>query len=213
MPTKVLIVDDHPVAREGMKAMISGAEIEVTGMASTGEEAVQVMTSQQFDVVLMDVRMHDKGGLSALDSMPQELRSVPIIMISGYDNPTYVARAAALGAADYLLKSTSRSNVMEAVRAAVRQSGPPHMSLLGAMQVSMLQGLDHSKLPLDVSLTNRESQVLRHITLGLSNKEIALSLEISVETVKEHVQNILRKLHANDRTDAAVRAIRMGVVD
>jgi len=193
--------------------LISGVEIEVTGMASTGEEAVRVMNGHHFDVVLMDVRMQDKGGLNALDSMPPELRSIPIIMISGYDNPTYVARAAALGAADYLLKSTSRPELIEAVRAAVRRSGPPASSLLAAMQVSMHQGLNQSKFPKDVALTNRESQVLRHITLGLRNKEIALSLSISVETVKEHVQNILRKLHANDRTDAAVRAIRMGVID
>jgi DNA-binding NarL/FixJ family response regulator len=134
-------------------------------------------------------------------------------MWSSYDNPTYVARAVALGATDYVLKSDGKAKIHATLEKVVKENAPVELGLLSRIKQTMTQKVNLKTLPGELTLTQREAQVLRHIGLGLSNKEIARSLVISVETVKEHVQNILRKMGANDRTDAAVRAIRLGVVE
>jgi len=131
-------------------------------------------------------------------------------MLSTYDNPTYMARAVALGANDYVLKGSSRDSILATIRAAAAGETPSKTGELeriaSAMKVRATVDDD------DVPLTQRETQVLRHVALGLSNKEIGRSLEISVETVKEHVQNVLRKIAVTDRTQAAVWAVRKGLV-
>ncbi len=131
-------------------------------------------------------------------------------MLSTYDNPTYVARAVALGARDYVLKGASRQQIIDTIVATAEGRGPQHAGQLlrvaGTMGTSPLSDGEPSPL------TTRETQVLRHVALGLSNKEIGRSLAISIETVKEHVQNILRKIAASDRTQAAVWAVRKGLV-
>jgi len=136
---------------------------------------------------------------------------VAVVMMSTYDNPTYVARAIALGAKDYILKDSSRIDVLEAIQRAASSEKPSENSILRRIQMTMEKRKDRSDSK-DVPLTNRELQVLRHIALGLSNREIGTSLNISVETVKEHVQNILRKLDAADRTAAAVWAVKSGLI-
>ncbi len=131
-------------------------------------------------------------------------------MLSTYDNPTYIARSVALGAADYVLKGSPREDLIGTITAAAAGESPSRhgelKKIAGAMKVRQVIDDD------DVPLTQRETQVLRHVALGLSNKEIGKSLEISVETVKEHVQNILRKIAVSDRTQAAVWAVRKGLV-
>jgi len=131
-------------------------------------------------------------------------------MLSTYDNPTYIARAVALGASDYVLKGSSRDAIVATITAAGHGESPSRSGELGRIAGAMKvrQVIDDD----DVPLTQRETQVLRHVALGLSNKEIGRSLEISVETVKEHVQNILRKIAVSDRTQAAVWAVRKGLV-
>ena len=118
-----------------------------------------------------------------------------------------------MGARDYLLKSDSKERMTEAITRAVNGDQLPETSLMRQMRKTMLRETGLDQFRTDTPLTRRELQVLRHIAMGLSNKEIAKSLAISVETVKEHVQNILRKVGASDRTDAAVRAVKMGMVD
>ena len=131
-------------------------------------------------------------------------------MVSTYDNPTYMARSLALGAHGYVLKDSSREELLASIRAVVRGEEPVHCQQVR----SVAEAMDRRAPTVtdDIALTKREGQVLRHIALGLSNKEIGHSLEISVETVKEHVQNILRKTRATDRTQAAVWAVRKGLV-
>jgi DNA-binding NarL/FixJ family response regulator len=131
-------------------------------------------------------------------------------MLSTYDNPTYVARSVALGATDYVLKGSSREQLIEAIRSAATGNSPSEGGELGRIAGTMQKKKEASDDT--VPLTNREMQVLRHVALGLSNKEIARSLTISIETVKEHVQNILRKIDVSDRTQAAVWAVRRGLV-
>ncbi|MHC4406472.1 MAG: response regulator transcription factor, partial [Planctomycetota bacterium] len=127
-----------------------------------------------------------------------------------YDNPTYVARAVALGAHDYVLKGSSREDMITTIQTAAAGESPSRVGELRrvANAMKLRQTVDDDEVP----LTQRETQVLRHVALGLSNKEIGRSLEISVETVKEHVQNILRKIAVSDRTQAAVWAVRKGLV-
>ena len=130
-------------------------------------------------------------------------------MLSTYDNPTYVARSVALGATDYGLKGSTRDEIVSAVTSAASGATPVN----GVMRhVKNAMGKRYDAANHDTPLTNREMQVLRHVALGLSNREIGTSLGISVETVKEHVQNILRKIDATDRTQAAVWAVKQGLV-
>ncbi len=213
MPIKLLVVDDHLIAVDGARALVANTEITVAGVASTTKEALEQVCSNAFDVVLLDVRLRDRSGFDVLEKMAAEGCKTPVLMFSGYDNPTYIARSAALGAHNYLLKSSSRAEFLAAIQCAAEGRAAPNSSLLNRQVAEMASDLDQSKLPAGISLTNRETQVLRRISLGLSNKEIASSLAISVDTVKEHVQNLLRKLQATDRTDAAVKVIRMGVVN
>lgn len=213
MALKVLIVDDHEAAREGLSHLLTSEAIEVSAAVSNPDDAMVAIDDTAFDVVLMDVRMSGVDGLTALESIRSRTPDLPVVMLSTYDNPTYVARAAALGASDYLLKSANRDRLYEAIDRAVNKRPLTDDSELRRVREMMKEGVDVSTLPPELPLTGREAQVLRHMALGLSNKEIAGSLQISVETVKEHVQNVLRKVNANDRTDAAVRAVKLGLID
>ena len=154
--------------------------------------------------------MPDGDGLSTLEKLRAKVPESKVVMLSTYDNPTYIARAVALGASDYVLKGSSRDDLIATITAAAAGESPSRSGELkkiaGTMKVRQVIDDD------DVPLTQRETQVLRHVALGLSNKEIGKSLEISVETVKEHVQNILRKIAVSDRTQAAVWAVRKGLV-
>jgi DNA-binding NarL/FixJ family response regulator len=209
---RVLISDDHEVVRIGFATLFKDSPIELVGSAEGCSQTLALTEEKRPDVVLLDVRLGDEDGLTALEEIRDRFPNVAVIMVSTYDNPTYVARAIALGARDYVLKEASRNQLLEAITRAVAKEPPPDGSLLRRVQATMQRRKDRSDSK-DVPLTNRELQVLRHIALGLSNKEIGHSLSISVETVKEHVQNILRKLDSTDRTAAAVWAVKSGLIN
>lgn len=210
MAIKLVVADDHEVVRKGLVSMLAGSEIKVVGEASNGDEAIKVTKRLKPDVVLLDVRMPGKDGLAALARIRADVPSARCIMFSGYDNPTYVARAVAGGAHDYVLKNASRADLIAAITGAASDQIPPRSGELRRVATTMTNRV--AAPDPDIALTQREAQVLRHMALGLSNKEIGQSLTISVETVKEHVQNILRKLAVSDRTQAAVWAVRRGLV-
>ncbi len=210
MSIKLLVCDDHEVIRTGLATLLAGTEIEIVAEAASGQEALDKAEKIKPDVILLDIRMPDGDGLTTLDKLRSKVPGSRVVMLSTYDNPTYIARAVALGASDYVLKGSSREDIVATIVAAGRGESPSRSGELkriaGAMKVRQVIDDD------DVPLTQRETQVLRHVALGLSNKEIGRSLEISVETVKEHVQNILRKIAVSDRTQAAVWAVRKGLV-
>jgi DNA-binding NarL/FixJ family response regulator len=210
MSIKVFVADDHEVIRRGLASLFAGTDIKIVGEAATAEETVKQAVKAKPDVVLLDIRMGDSDGLDALEKLRKQLPHAKVIILSAYDNPTYVARAVALGAVDYVLKGASRQELIGAIHAATGEEGPTKGGEL--RRVASVMGPGPGTRLDDVPLTQREMQVLRHIALGLSNKEIGKSLSISVETVKEHVQNILRKIAVNDRTQAAVWAVRKGLV-
>ncbi len=210
MSIRVLVADDHEVIRTGLRSLFAGTDIEIVAEASSGGEAIKEALKVKPDVILLDIRMPDGDGLAALDKLREKVPESHVVMLSTYDNPTYIARAVALGACDYVLKGSPRDDIVTTIQEAAAGRAPSRTGELKRIAAAMKvrQVVDDD----DVPLTQRETQVLRHVALGLSNKEIARSLEISVETVKEHVQNILRKIAATDRTQAAVWAVRKGLV-
>jgi DNA-binding NarL/FixJ family response regulator len=207
---RVLIADDHDMVRVGLKAMFAGTDIEVAGEAATGEDAVNFALNNDVDVVILDVRMPHGDGLNALGRIKLEKPNLPVLMLSTYDNPTYVARAVAFEAQGYLLKSCSRDELLDAVRRVARGENiwtrEELRRVAGGLATPRMAG------DVDIPLTQRESEVLKQLANGLTNKEIAQILNISYETVKEHVQHILRKIGVTDRTQAAVWAVKNRLV-
>ncbi len=211
MTVRLLIADDHAVVRAGLKSLLSDVrDIEIVAEAADGEEAIRLARRHRPEVVLLDVRMPGTDGLAVLGQLRSELPGIAVVMFSSYDNPTYIARAVALGAAGYLVKNASRDEIIAAIRRSA--TGEALWSREGLRRVSGALATPRSSAEIDAPLTKRESEVLKQLALGLSNKEIAQALEISYETVKEHVQHILRKLGVADRTQAAVWAVRKGLV-
>lgn len=211
MTIRVLVADDHEVVRSGIASLLENSDITIVGEAENGNEAVEKTEEFNPDVVLMDIRMSESDGLSALERIREKNPEMRVVMLSTYDNPTYVARSVALGAQDYVLKGSSRSELIGAITRAASGDNPSEKSILHSVKSTMAKRRERSDSQ-NIPLTNRELQVLRHVALGLSNREIGRSLGISVETVKEHVQNILRKIEASDRTQAAVWAVKRDLV-
>jgi len=207
---KVLIADDQEVVRKGLGSLFSSTDIEVIAEATTGDEAVSQTLKHKPTVLLMDVMMPETDGLDALERLRMKLPHVHVVMMSAHDNPTYVARSAALGADGFVMKDAPGQEIVAAVKRSARGEGSPADSRLSEIKQRLTTRLDPTED--DVPLTKREYQVLRHLAYGLSNREIGRSLSISIETVKEHVQNILRKLDAADRTEVAVWAVKRGLV-
>jgi DNA-binding NarL/FixJ family response regulator len=210
MSVTVLVADDHEVVRSGLVSLLADSDVKVVAEAADGKEAVKMAVKHKPDVVLLDIRMPENDGLEALEKIHKEVPETRVVMLSTYDNPTYVARAVALGASDYVLKGSNRRQLIATITAAAEGKCPSESGELHRVANAMSK--NPSNTTEQIPLTQRETQVLRHVALGLSNKEIGRSLSISIETVKEHVQNILRKISVTDRTQAAVWAVRKGLV-
>jgi len=210
MSIKMLVADDHEVVRSGLKTLVAGADIDIVAEAISGVQAVEMALQGDPDVVLLDIRMPDGDGLTALGRIKLDKPEMPVLMLSAYDNPTYVARAVALGAAGYVLKTASKEKLIQSIRTAA--AGESAWTREELRRVTGALATPRLAADVEVPLTQRESEVLRQLALGLTNKEIAQALHISYETVKEHVQHILRKVGVSDRTQAAVWAVRKGLV-
>jgi DNA-binding NarL/FixJ family response regulator len=210
MAIELVIADDHEVVRIGLKTLLDGTDIKIVGEAADGNTAFKLANKHRPDLVLLDVRMPDGDGLNCLARIKLDLPNIPVVMFSSFDNPTYVARAVALGAAGYLVKSAPREEIIQAIRAAA--AGETIWSREELRRVTGALAAPRNGTDADVPLTKRESEVLKQLAFGLTNKEIAQSLGISYETVKEHVQHILRKIGVSDRTQAAVWAVRKNLV-
>jgi DNA-binding NarL/FixJ family response regulator len=210
MAISLLIVDDHEVVRAGLRTLLEDSDIRIVAEASDGNAGFKLAAKHRPNVVLLDVRMPEGDGLNCLARIKLDLPDTPVVMFSGFDNPTYVARAVALGAAGYLSKGASRKEIVNAIRVAA--SGESIWSRDELRRVTGALAAPRSNSNGDVPLTKREGEVLKQLAFGLTNKEIAQSLGISYETVKEHVQHILRKIGVSDRTQAAVWAVRKNLV-
>ncbi len=213
MPHLLLVIDDHEAARLGLSIVLQSKDHIVAETTGCPIEAIKLLKKHPFAAIILDIRLMDDSGLDLLAKIREWNSEVPVLVLSSYDNPTYIARAAALGANDYIFKSSGGTGIREALLRVMNGVNPPRNSSFSLIRERMRSEIAPPAETFQWPLTNREYQVLYHIALGLSNKEIARSLGISVETVKEHVQNVLRKISANDRTEAAVKAVRAGFID
>lgn len=210
MSIRLLIADDHEVVRRGLVSLLADTEIEIVGEAQDANQVLELVEELRPDVLLLDIRMGETDGLSALERLKQDRPELPILVLSMYDNPTYTARAVALGANGYLLKGCNRDELLDAIRKV--SEGDETWTREELRRVSGALATPRLRTDIDAPLTNREAQVLAMVAQGLTNKQIAKNLFISTETVKEHVQRILRKIGVADRTQAAVWAVRKGLV-
>ncbi len=206
---RLLIADDHELLRSGVQATLAGTEIKLVAGVASGPTAVKYALEHELDVVLLDVRMPDGDGLTALGHMKLGKPDLPVLMFSAYDHPTYVARAVALGASGYLLKNCSRDELLSAIRKAA--AGENIFTRLELRRTAGALATPRLAADVEAPLTKREGDVLRQMAKGLTNQQIAEELHIRYETVKEHVQHVLGKIGVNDRTQAAVWAIRNGL--
>lgn len=210
MAKRLLVVDDHEVIRTGIKVMLRDTNYEIVGEAANAADAIEMIHKDPPDIVLLDIRMEGGDGLNCLGRIKLDYADLPIVLYSAYDNPTYIARAVALGASGFVLKSASRERLVEALDISV--TGESAWRKEELRRVTGALATPRLNQDIEVPLTQRESEVLRQMALGLTNKEIAKLLGISYETVKEHVQHILRKIGVSDRTQAAVWAVRKDLV-
>jgi len=200
---RVLSVDDHPLLREGIAAIINAQpDMLLAATASSGREAIQNFREHQPDVTLMDLRLPDLSGIDALIAIRSEFPDARIIMLTTFNGDVDIQRALKAGAYGYLLKSTPRKDLVEAIRKvhSGKKSVPPEVAAHLAEHLS------------GESLTEREIDVLRHIAGGNRNKDIGERLFISEDTVKVHVKHIMEKLGASDRTQAMAIAVRRGII-
>ena len=210
MKSKILFVDDHEIVRLGFRQMLIGTDAEIVDEASNSDDGYNKFLASKFDLVIIEVRLPGGDGLQLLGKIKTHSPTQPVLIFSSYDNPTYIARAVALGANGFLLKSDTQDKILDAVQRASKGENIWSREELRRVTGSLatMRVGSESEIP----LTQREGEVLKQLANGLTNKEIAQSLGISYETVKEHVQHILRKVGVSDRTQAAVWAVRKNLV-
>ena len=220
--TRVLIVDDHPVFRQGIRDVIeTGPDIDVVGQAADGEVAMELAYDLMPDVILMDVNLPTINGLQVTRRIKSVMPETKIIVLTGYDDVEQVFHALRAGASAYCPKDVTPESLIQTIQAVkdgfyvVGEKRMSHEDVMfwieekiGKMSGTYTDDPDEMFIP----LSPRETEILEHVTSGMSNKEIAYKLGISHQTVKNHMTAILRKLRVDDRTQAAVYALRRGWV-
>lgn len=208
MTIRIVIADDHSVVRQGLRMFLSlDPELEVVGEASNGEEALQLTRALKPDLVLMDLLMPVMDGIAAIGAIRRELPDTEVLALTSVLEDASVIGAVRAGAIGYMLKDTQADELCRAIKAAA--AGQVQLSPQAAAR--LMREVRAPESP--ESLTEREIEVLCLLAQGLANKEIALSLHIGEKTVKTHVSNILAKLGVPSRTQAALYAVRLGLVN
>lgn len=214
---RVLITDDHRVVREGLSAILeTKEEIEIVGEAKDGGEAVEKARQLLPDVIVMDVSMPGMNGVEATRIIKREMPNIGIVALTMYEDQQYIFDLVRAGATGYLLKDSDSTEILAAIRAISKGESLIHPSVASKIlaEFSLLsEGKGRRKSTLEHDLTEREITVLRLVSEGKTNKEIANVLDLSEKTVKNHVRNIFHKLHVFDRTQAAILAIRKGIIE
>lgn len=208
---RLVIADDHPLIREGLRRTLAGSGLEIEGDAGSGSEAVELVDELQPDLVLLDVRMPGMDGLAALREIKRRHPHIPVVMLTAYDEPAWLVQAIAYGAAGYLMKTMAREDLVSAIKSVVSGDGLIDPARLSSLVRELGSETVEPTTPLlaDVNaLTEREREVLALIAEGLTNQQIAKVLYVAPSTIKSHVQNVMLKLGASDRTQAAVMAVR-----
>ena len=210
-PIRVLIVDDHPMVRQGLKTFLSTcADIEVVGEASSGQEAVDRCITDCPDVMLVDMMMPGMDGAAVTGAIKGVCVQTQVVILTSFVEPEMVTRALEAGAISYLLKDAGPEKLVDAIRQAHAGRGTIDSS---AVQALLTRRAAARRPPLGEDLTPREREVLGLLAAGLSNREIGARLFLSAGTVRLHVSNILRKMEAPNRTAAAMLAVQYGLVE
>lgn len=203
-PIRIIIVDDHPVVLAGLTSMLgTQAGMEVAGSASGGEEALQMLQRTPADLLLLDLRMPGMSGIDTLHALKRAKISIRVIILTSFETDEDIYRAVQAGAQGYLLKDAPQADMIDAIRAvhAGKRYFPRHIAARLAERM------------MRTNLTARELEVLNMLARGLTNKQIGHALEISDNTVRNHVNSIIEKLEVSDRTEAATTAIHRGIID
>jgi DNA-binding NarL/FixJ family response regulator len=211
---KVMLVDDQTLVRQGVKSLLSLADsIVVIAEASDGQQAIELIPSIKPDVVLMDMRMPVKSGLEAIQELNALKQLPPTIILTTFDDDELVLAGVKAGAKGYLLKDVSLEQLVDAIRI-VSKGGSLVQPAMTQRLLSGLESMNNQFVSLDRPdpLTERETEILRLMAGGFSNKEIANSLHVAEGTIKNHVSNILSKLGVRDRTRAVLKAFEMKIV-
>jgi DNA-binding NarL/FixJ family response regulator len=211
---KILIADDHAFVREGTRRILEQEpDLEVIAEAGDGEEAVRLASDLKPDVVLIDVAMPRLDGIEATRRIKALCPAVAILVLSAYDDDQFVFGLLEAGAAGYLLKSVRGHEIVDAIRAVDAGESVLHPSVARKVlnRFASVSSRAQRKKPLEL-LTDREMEVLKLVTKGLSNKDIADGLSLSVRTVQGHLANIFNKLRVSSRTEAVVHALKEGWV-
>jgi len=203
-PIRILVVDDHPLLREGIVALVSGQkDMALVAECSNGREAVEGFRAHRPDVTLMDLQMPEMSGLDAISVIRGEFPDARIVVLTTYSGDVQVVRALQAGARGYMLKNLVHRELLDTIRAV--HAGKKMLSAEASSELA-----EHAT---DDGLTPAEIDVLRLIAAGNANKQIADQLSVTEETVKGRVRNILSKLGANDRTHAAMIGLKRGIIE
>jgi len=201
---RILSVDDHPMLREGIAAVLAGEDdMVLVAEASNGREAVEQFRAYRPDVTLMDVQMPEVGGIDAILKIREEFPDARIIVLTTYSGDAQAARAFRAGAAGYLLKNMVRKELIDTIR----------LVHTGKRRIPPEIAVELAEHHMDDALTEREIEVLREVAGGNANKIVAIRLKVSEETIKAHMKSILSKLGANDRTHAVTIALKRGIIE
>ena len=211
-PIRIFLVDDHAVLRQAVSVMLAGERgFTVVGQAGTGGEALSKVKAARPDVIMLDLKMPEAGGLDVLAEIREICPKAKVIVFTMYESPAYVNAAIRAGASGYVLKSVGRDELVEAIRAVAGGGRFLHAEIVRPLLKRA--ALEAKLRPGRGGLTVRDVQVLELLSDGKSNKEVAVAFSISEETVKSHLKRLFEKLGVSDRTEAVALALRQKLID
>jgi len=231
-PSRIVIADDHPLYRSALRQMVDGQpDMEVVGEAENGREALELCRDLHPEVVLMDLRMPEMDGLAATRALKLELPGTIVLVLTAFEDPDYLSQALKAGAAGYVLKQSDPQEITDAIRKVLDGEFALNQELATSLLRQLLAEApeqpepaaapastpverfeEHQRARLLEALTERELEVLTLVARGHTNQQIAQSLLVSVSTIKKHIHNIISKLEVSDRTQAAIKAIELGML-
>lgn len=211
MAVNIMITDDHSMIREGLKQLLElEGEFKVIAEASDGVECMNVLETLTPDVLLLDINMPNMNGIEVLQKMKEKKLKVKVLILTVHNEIEYLLKAVDIGVNGYLLKDSESAELKKAILAVINDENYIQPSLIPLLNSKMIDR-DNDSVKIE-SLTKRELEVLKNISYGMSNKEIAEKLDISERTVKNHISNIFKKIEVTDRTQAAVFSIRNNLI-
>lgn len=209
---KVMIVDDHAMIREGIKRLLEfDGNISVVAEASDGEECLSILKKTDLDILLLDINMPKKNGIEVLQEIRSKKMKIKVLMLTVHNEVEYLIKAVDIGVDGYILKDSESSELIKAINVILSGENYIQPSLIPSLNSKLIsRDVDKEKIE---QLTKREMEILLNVANGMFNKEIAVNLNISERTVKNHISNIFKKIKVADRTQAAVFAIKNNLIE